>query len=98
MLILHSSVDLKNAQHELQSFIWGKMRTAAWETVPQIAVRNFSKEAEGKGQYICDLDGGRHTIKHIFLQVSAHLLNLFPVTSNSRHHEGLQCFSRNGEM
>ena len=30
------------------SFVWGKMRTAAWETAPQIVLRNCSKEAEGK--------------------------------------------------
>ena len=29
-------------------FIRGKMRTAAWETAPQIALRNGSKEGEGK--------------------------------------------------
>ena len=29
------------------SFIWGKMRTAAWETAPKIALRNCSKEAGG---------------------------------------------------
>lgn len=30
------------------SFISGKMRTAAWETTPQIVLRNCSKEAVGK--------------------------------------------------
>ena len=41
---------LKNAQCEncKLSFIWGKMRTAAWETAPQIALRNSSKETRGK--------------------------------------------------
>ena len=36
----------KNAQCESWglSFIWGNMRTAAWETAPQIALRNCSKE------------------------------------------------------
>ena len=29
-------------------FIWGKMRTAAWETAPQIALRNSFKEIRGK--------------------------------------------------
>ena len=31
------------------SFIWGKIRTAAWEAAPHIALRNCSKE---RGQYI----------------------------------------------
>ena len=49
------------------SFIWGKMRTAAWKTTPMIALRNFSKETEEKGQYICDFgEEGMHTVKHIF--------------------------------
>ena len=36
----------KNAQPEIWelSFIWGRMRTAAWEIIPQIALRNCSKE------------------------------------------------------
>ena len=38
------------AQHEScqLSFIWGKMRTAAQETAPPIALRDCSKEVEGK--------------------------------------------------
>ena len=45
---------LKNAQHESceLNFIGGKVRTAAQETAPQIALRNCSKEAGGKGQYV----------------------------------------------
>ena len=43
------------------------MRTAAWETAPQIALRNNSKEVRGKGQHICDFGkGGVHEIKHKF--------------------------------
>ena len=34
------------------SFIWGKMRTEAWEAAPQIALRECSKEAVGEGQYM----------------------------------------------
>ena len=34
------------------SFIWGKMRTAAQETAPQIALRNCSEELVGEGQYV----------------------------------------------
>ena len=50
-------------------FIWCKMRTAARETAPQITLRNSSKEARGKIQYICDFgEGGMHATKHIFFQ------------------------------
>ena len=34
------------------SFIWGKMRTVAHETAPQIALRGCSKEVVGGGQHI----------------------------------------------
>ena len=49
--LLFPLVDLeKNAQRESfeLSFIWGKMRTAAWETAFQIALRNWSEEARGE--------------------------------------------------
>ena len=47
------------------------MRTVAWETATQIALRNCPKEAgrEGEGEYICGFgEGGIHAIKHIFFQ------------------------------
>ena len=49
-----------------------------WETVPQIMLRNCSKEARGKGQYICDFSEGRkHASKHTFSQkVSTGLVSL----------------------
>ena len=60
----------KETKHNLR--VWGKMRTIAQETAPQIALRNCSKEAVGEGQYICDFsEGGVHKIKHIILQISA---------------------------
>ena len=34
------------------SCIWGTVRTAAWETAPQIAWRNCTKKTVGGGQYI----------------------------------------------
>ena len=34
------------------SFIWGKMRTAAWEIALQIALRDCSKDGVGGGQHI----------------------------------------------
>ena len=42
------------------------MKTAAWETSPQITLRDYSKEAVGRGQYIWFGDVGVHTIKHSF--------------------------------
>ena len=47
-------VDLKHAQCESckLSFIWGTMRTAAWEIAPQIALRNCSEEVVGESQYM----------------------------------------------
>ena len=61
------------------------MRIAIWETAPQIAVRNCSKEAGGKGQYICDFGEGRiRAIKAIFFQeFSTSLMNPSLVTRNS---------------
>ena len=48
------------------SFIWDKMRTAAWETALQMALRNSSKKGWGGGsQYTCDFgEDGVHAIKH----------------------------------
>ena len=34
------------------SFIWGKMRTAAWEAASQMALRDYSQVAVGERQYI----------------------------------------------
>ena len=54
---LHATVNLKkmhNVRVVSQVSFGGKMRTAAWETAPQITLRTCSKEAGGEGQYICD--------------------------------------------
>ena len=66
------------------------MKTAAWETAPQIALRNFFKEAGKKVQHICDVgEGGICAIKHIFFQkVSTSLVKLLRVTRNGHHNEG----------
>ena len=71
--LYNTCANLKNAQRESceLSFIWGKMRIIARETVFQIALRNCSKEVGGGGQYICDFgEGGVRTIKHIFFPES----------------------------
>ena len=57
----------KNAQRESckLSFYLGKMRPAAGETAPQIALRHCSKEAGRVSIYVI-LEEGIHAIKHIF--------------------------------
>ena len=59
-------------------FIGGKIRTAARETAPQIALRNCSKEAAGKDKIYLDFGYERvHAIKLIFFQeVSASRMKL----------------------
>ena len=48
------------------SFISDKMKTIAQEAALQIALRNCSKEVEGRSVYICDFsERGIHAIKHI---------------------------------
>ena len=61
------------------------MRIATWETAPQIAVRNCSKEAGGKVSiYVIFGEGRRHAIKPIFFQkFSTSLMNPSLVTRNS---------------
>ena len=45
------------------------MRTAAWETAPQIALRNCFREVGGGQGNKCDFgEGGLHAIKHLPLQ------------------------------
>ena len=40
------------------NFIWGNMKTTAWETAPPIALRNCSKEVGGKvSVYVIVLNG-----------------------------------------
>ena len=65
------------------------MKTAAWETAPQIALRNFFKEAGKKVQHICDVgEGGICAIKHIFFQkVSASLVKF----STSHEKQSSSC-------
>ena len=59
-------------QNENCSFIWGKMRTVAWETASQRGLRNYFKLLQrdrGKGQYTCDFgEGGVHSVRYTFLQ------------------------------
>ena len=46
------------------SFIWVKLRMTAWETAPQIAFRDCSKEAVGRNQYKILVKGEFSTMKH----------------------------------
>ena len=66
------------------SFIWGKMRTTAQETAPQIAMRDCCKEAVGKCQYI------RFRWWGSSMQSRAYSTKVFLlVTRSSCHHEGI---------
>ena len=42
------------------------MRTRAWETAPQIALRNCSKEATEEGQYVRLVKREFNAVKHSF--------------------------------
>ena len=73
-----STIDMstkKDAQLESceVTLIWGKIRTAALETVLQVAQRDCSKEAVGEGQslgdlrYFGDLGEGEGQCNHMLL-------------------------------
>ena len=56
-------VDLKeNAQCESYelSFIWGNMKTAAWETEPEIVLRDCSKDVWAKESVYVILEKGEY--------------------------------------
>ena len=63
---VYSFVNLNTPCKNCESnFIWGKMRTITWETAPQIALRNCSKDVGRK--HICDFrEQGVRIIKFIF--------------------------------
>ena len=62
----------------------GKMRTAAWETAPQMTLRDCSKEAVGEGQYI------RFLRKRSSKQSSAYFTKGFLLVTRSWcHQEGI---------
>ena len=85
-ILIFLIVNLKNAQHESckLSFIWGKMRTAAWETAPQITLRNCSKEAVGEvGIYVIYMQSSTYFSRRFLLVWWSFLL----VIRNSCHHE-----------
>ena len=54
-MVLYSSFGLNKKDAQLEScelsFIWGKMRTAAWEAASLITLRDCSKAAVGEGQF-----------------------------------------------
>ena len=74
------------------SFIWGKMRTEAWETASWLALRNCSKEVVGE----VSGEGGVHAIKHIFSlhKIAAGLMKTAASHEERCHHEEFYCFSR----
>ena len=70
MSFSHVSTE-KNAQYENceLSFIWDEMRTIAWETAFQVALKSCS---EGQVRIIYDFrEGGVHAIKHTFWEMLA---------------------------
>ena len=68
MLITSTKKDTQLESCEL-SFIWGKMRTAAQEAAPQIALRDCSKEVVGEGQYIQALVKGEFSANKCLQEV-----------------------------
>ena len=58
------------------NFIWGKIKTAVWETAPQIVLRKCSNEVVGEVNIIL-VKGEFSAIKHVFYKrFSAHAKEL----------------------
>ena len=71
----------------VKSLIWGKMRTAAWRTEPQMALRDCSTEAVGGAQYI------RFWWRGSSMQSSAYFTKGFLLVMRSWcHHKGCSAF------
>ena len=51
----------------LSCFLWGKMRTVAWETAPQRALRNCSKEVGEKDSMYVILVKGEYVLSSMFI-------------------------------
>ena len=66
------------------SFIWGKMRTVAWETASRLALTNCSKKLEGEGQYMW-----------LWWRESSHNLAFTFCRMNASHEELLAQMVRN---
>ena len=60
-----TKIDVQLESCEL-SFIWGKMKTETRGPASQRALRDCSKAAVGKSQYIKFGEGGFNTMKHSF--------------------------------
>ena len=78
----------KSAQHESckLSFTGGKMRTIAWETVPQIPLRNCCKEIEGKVSIYGIWGKGKYMQSSTYYIFFCRWLLL--VMKSNCHHEG----------
>ena len=50
--LYHWAIRKAQCESSELSFIWVKMRMTAWETAPQIALRDCSKQAAGEGRCI----------------------------------------------
>ena len=74
-------------------FYLGQMRTAAWETASQRALRDGSRAAVGEGQHVRFWWRGSST------PWSTHFTKGFLFVMRIwGHHEGILCFSRSEEM
>ena len=85
-LALTCMLTKKDAQCESRelSFIWGKMKTTAQETAPQIALRDGSKEVVAEGQRIWLCWRGSS------VQSSTYLIKgLLLIERSWCHHEGI---------
>ena len=68
----------------MSGFIWGKRRTAVWETAPEIALRNGPKEVWSgevsmfvilvKGKYI---QSSTHTHTHTYIYIYIYIFFFF---------------------
>ena len=87
LIKINGKKNKENAQSESckLSFIWGTVRTAAWETASQMSEKLLSSgkplqrgEVDRGGQYICEFGWrGIHAIKHVYFQkVSTSLMKL----------------------
>ena len=95
IFLLYLLLTKKHAQLEScqLSFICGKMRIAAQEAIPQIALRDCSKASVGVGQHI------RFWWRRNSIPISTHFTKGFLLVMRSWcHHKGIYCFSRYEEI
>ena len=85
---------MHNAESYELIFFGGKMRTTVWETAPQTAWRDCSKEAKRKVSiYVILLKGNAcnqaHTHTHTHTHTYIYRQNFSLIKRNSYHYEGI---------